>query len=241
MPFSERIIGRGRRANLVSVVAVVVVSVWAVQAGDARAASAFSSSQRGLSANAYWEDCTTTKGMTTCTVTSLFAFQGTEKGTETAFKGTRVCVSLETYSFRERGRRRSGGETSSSESGCATAPTGTLNVSRDLSAAILQPTSIAVEAYDCMFDETTGDHDCVTVSNRDVTVSATWTASGTLTQSSERSRFKDGECQFAYSARGGSRDAIASGTLDGASLGDSHFAGLSRGRFTFKSTCALQY
>jgi hypothetical protein len=213
--------------------------------GIAAAGQAFSFSQRGISADAAWEECTENtprRGSTTCTFTYLFAFQGTERATgEGAFRGTRVCLFVETFTFSGPGRGRSGGggDTYSFESGCTTAPEGTLTVARDLSSASLAPTTITLETFECTFDPDTGEGTCTVVSTRDVTVSATWTAIGGLVRSSERFTFRVEGCRETFSSKTKSRDAEAVGTLDGTSLGTSIFASISEGTFTFRSTCGF--
>jgi hypothetical protein len=211
----------------------------------ASAGQPFSFSQRGISADAAWEECTENtprRGTTTCTFTFLFAFQGTERATgEGAFKGTRVCLFVETFTFGGPGRGRSGGggDSYSFESGCTTAPEGTLSVARDLSSAALAPTTITLDTYECIFDPETGEETCTVVSSREVTVSATWTAISGLVRSSERFTFRVEGCRETFSSRTKSRDAEAVGTLDGSSLGTSIFASVSEGTFTFRSTCGF--
>lgn len=76
---------------------------------------------------------------------------------------------------------------------------------------------------------------------RDASVDVTWSAIGDLTSFRQRSvshSSMDGQkCMFAFSARGERRDAVATGTVDGISLGDSTFAQISQGRFSFSDRC----
>lgn len=223
----------GRRL-VVALIAAALILASATLRPEPAAAQAVSFSEKGVSADAFWEDCTTEDELSTCTVTELFAFEGKQTSSETgSFKGTRVCLFLETFSFDDEGPF-------SFESGCSTAPAGTLTVARGLASAMLQPTTVRLDTYECTFDETTGEEICVIVSSREVTVSASWTATGPLARFSERFRFRVDKCTETFSAKGESRDAVATATLDGAALGESDFASIRTGKFDFRSTCPIE-
>lgn len=217
--------GAGVR-GLAALVAVAALALTA--SASAAAPGTFSFTQKGVSGDAFWETCTTSRGVTTCVDTYLFAFQGTERSTDAdAFKGTRVCAEVDTYSFRAGGRRGS----FKYESGCTTAPNGTFAAASDLSSASLQPATVTLDTYDC------GEYDCTIVSSRDVAVAAEWSGYGSLVQSSGRFKFNDGTCTETDSFKSQGREADAVGTLDGSSLG-SGYGFISSGSFTFKITCS---
>jgi hypothetical protein len=190
---------------------------------------------KGVSAFGDWESCSTERGVTTCTFVSLFAFEGTEKSTESGtFTGTRVCLFIDTFSFRQGPGRPPPSDGDTFEEGCSTAPAGTLAVASDLSSATLQSTTVTVNELVCT------EFDCTpTGSSRDVVIAAEWTATGPLSSFSGRFKFDDGTCTETFSERGESREAVATATLDGSSLGESLFATITRGTFTFKTTCPL--
>jgi hypothetical protein len=200
---------------------------------SAPAGAQVASSQKGVTAQASWQDCITEGAVTTCTSTELFAIQGTEKSSETgSVRGTRVCLSVTTSSF-------NGEDSFSVESGCFTARDRRLRVAGRLASATLQPTAVTLDTYECTLDEITGELTCVIVRSREVTVSASWTATGPLAKSSSRSKFRVGKCTETYSSKGEFRNALTAGTLDGAPLGDSDFASIGRVRFDFRSTCPI--
>jgi hypothetical protein len=209
-------------------VAAAVVAVLVPTA--ARAAFEQTFSQKGVAAAAGWEFCepdTPTQGVTTCTRIFLFAFQGTEKGTDVeAFKGTRVCLTVETISFREHGQGPD--PTNAIEGGCTAAPEGTLSVPRDLSAAELQATAVTIAC---------SEGDCEPGSTRQVTVSAGWTAVGPLEAIREHDRFIIDDCTEMVFVKRERRDAVATGTLDSAALDSTTFADITDGTLTTKSTC----
>jgi hypothetical protein len=218
-----------RMGALVALTAAVIFSLSAAGAAEAR--DSFSFSSKGVSVDSFWESCTTERGQTTCTFTSLYAFQGTERSSETGtMRGTTVCFYTETFSYRDR-PGRPGGE-STFESGCSTAPSGTLSVSNDLTSATLATSTVTISTYDCT------EEDCVPVSSRDVTVSGSWTGSGPVVSFSDRSRFDDGTCVYTFSGKGQSRDAVATATVDGAPLGESTYAAIFSGMFTERVVCA---
>jgi hypothetical protein len=221
-----------RRLAIALTVAAALFAAAAIMSAPA-GAQFLSSSQKGVAAQATWQDCVSDGPSTTCTSTDLFAARGTEQSSETgSVRGTRVCLSVTTSSF-------TGDAGFSAESGCATTPERTLRVAGHLASATLQPTAVTLDTYECTFDETTGELTCVIVRSREVTVSANWRATGPLARSSSRSRFRVAKCIETYSTKGESREAVATGTVDGAPLGHSHVASVARGRFAFRSICPI--
>lgn len=219
--------------GLAMLAAAVLTAIGAAGTASARETESFSS--KGVSADAFWESCTTQRGVTTCTFTSLFAFEGTERSSETGTtRGAHVCLSIDRFSFREGPGRGPGGGESSFESGCTQAPSGTLVVAGDLSSATLAATTVALDTYECSEEE----EECTIVSSRDVTVSGSWAGAGPVFSFSDRFRFSDGTCTETFSGKGKSREAVATATIDGTSLGDSAFAAISSGMFTFRLSCA---
>jgi hypothetical protein len=215
---------------LAAFAASVLVALVAVGAAQAREAYSFSS--KGVSADAYWESCTTERGLTTCTFSNIYAFQGTERSRDTGtMRGTTVCFYTETFTYRSGPGQGPGGE-SSFESGCSSAPSGTLSVSNDLTSATLGASTVTIWTYECT------EEDCVPVTSREVTVSGWWTAGGPLFSFSERFKFDDGTCTYTFSGKGQGRDGVATGTVDGTSLGESGYASISSGMFTERYTCA---
>lgn len=231
----------GALAVLVAAAALVSVSVAPAQP----AGQTFQSSQKGVSASAFWESCmpdTPSDGLQTCTYTELFVFDGRERSADTGrFRGTRICLLVDTETFEEYpgGGQGPGGDVFEYESGCATARRGTLSVSNDLSRAALPATTVPLDTFRCTFDDATGEEHCDIISSRNVVVAAEWTATGSLARFSERFKFEDENCSESYSARGTRRQAVASARLDGAELGNSSYGEISRASFQFKSTCAV--
>ncbi|MDP8957519.1 MAG: hypothetical protein M3N24_11305 [Actinomycetota bacterium] len=146
-----------------------------------------------------------------------------EKDARKPFKGTVVCF----FSYTEK--------TDAFESGCTNAPRGTLAVSKDLSSATLRPTSI--EVMPCTYDWETDEEICYGDRARTVTVSAQWTGEGRASKSSSRYMFRDEMCTETYWDKGIGRDADATGTVNGRSLGAADYAGLNKGMTKFRSTC----
>ena len=203
---------------------VVLACVAGVVAGLPPSATgktpAFSGFSRGVSAWAGWEDCT----QEYCSsFVDLYAFQGMDKYARKPFRGTTVCFS----SYSER--------SDVYESGCTSAPRGTLTVAKDLSWGILRPTDVSL--VPCTYDYETDEEICYEARARTVTVSAEWTGEGRLSRSFSRYMFRDDECMESYWDRGIGRDATARGAVNGASLGVADYAGLQKGMTKFRSTC----
>ena len=124
---------RAARRTAVALAAAAVAAGSYAGSAAATPGEAISFSQKGVSATAFWERCrrdTPRPGTTTCTDTGLFVFQGREDAPDTGrFKGTRVCLDVSTFSFRDESARRAGavgtpygsGFTYEFESGCTTA------------------------------------------------------------------------------------------------------------------------
>ncbi len=218
---------------------MVAAMALSLLAGAAHAASpsgggtdSFSYTMDGTSAYTSSYECTTSKGITTCTGTDLYVFDGTVRDSEVGREsGTRVCASVYTESYS--GRRYI---SSTYESGCTMASSGSFTVAKDLSSATLAPTTVTLETVDCTYDEATGEETCVVTSSRDVVVSAEFTGVGPLYSSSNRGKFSDGTCTETYSSRGTSRDAEATFTVDGKSY-SGQWGYLESGRFSFKVSC----
>jgi hypothetical protein len=201
--------------------------------GTAQAAPPVTFTEKGVSAFGDWESCSEERGVTTCTFVSLSAFEGTQKSGSETFNGTRVCLFIDTFSFR-RGPGPPPSDSDTFEEGCSTAPAGTLAVATDLSSATLQAATVTINELECT------EFDCTpTGSSREVVVAADWTATGPLSSFSGRFKFDNGTCTETFSEKGESREAAATATLDGTSLGESLFAAITRGTFTFKTTCPM--
>ena len=202
---------------------VLVVSVTAVLAALAPAPATAAPGDwyrsRGVSAFASWDRC----NQTTCFYMDLYVFDGASTAPEGGMvRETSICLYLWTD-----GR--------GAESGCASAPQGSLDVPRDLSTATLSNT--AVEVHPCRFDRDTWEEVCNPNKSRTVTLAVGWTATSPPADSTERYTFKDGECSETYVDRGTFREARARGTMDGVRLGRSYYAGIHKGMTRFRSTC----
>lgn len=88
-----------------------------------------------------------------------------------------------------------------------------LDVSRKLNKATLSPVDIII------YDYNTGIYE-------EITIQAEWTGVGEVFKSSSHSISKFGDMTFKYSDSTQSRDATATGTINGNDLGLSNYAGL---------------
>jgi hypothetical protein len=199
----------------------------------------FASMQNGLSADAFWEDCTPDTpevGLQTCSFVNVFVFDGTTRfseGGKPTRSGSLACVNLAMVVVTDEGEFV---EELSNESGCnEPLDAADLDVADDLSTATLE-TTIAVQEFVC--DEET----CEPVGDpRDVIVDVTWTAVSDVVAFRERNvshSTNDGQkCSFMFSGDGEQVDANATGTVDGVTLGDSEFAQISRGKQSVSEHC----
>ncbi len=209
-----------RRFRALVLVACIAGVVGGLPPGATGKVAAFSGMSRGVSAYAGWEECTEEF---CSSFVDLYVFQGTEKDAGKPFRGTTVCI----FSFSER--------TDGFESGCTTAPSGTLSVGNRLSSAVLRPTQVSV--IPCTYDPKTDEEICFEDRARTVTVSARWTARGGLSRSGSRYSFRDETCTETYWAKGTGRFAEATGVVDGTSLGTSDYGEIHKGMTRFRSTC----
>jgi len=194
--------------------------------------SSVTSTSDGTSAYADSSDCVTERRVTTCRYTSLYVFDGRTRESDGGFSGTRVCLSV--YTEQYSGRRFLG---STQESGCTVAADGAFTAANNLSSATLSPTTVTLDQVECTYDPDTDTETCTVVSSRDTTVSADFTATGSLVKSSQRGTFSDGTCTFSYSSRGSGREANAVLMLDGQTVSGETYAFLEDDRSTFKETC----
>lgn len=186
----------------------------------------------GTSAYASSYECVTERRVTTCTYTDLYVFDGRTRESDVGFSGTRVCLFV--YTEQYSGRRFLG---STQESGCTVDADGAFTAANNLSSATLSPTKITLDQLECTYDPATDTETCTVVSSRDTTVSAEFTATGSLVKSSQRGTFSDGTCTFTYSSRGSGREASVVLTLDGQVVSGDTYAFIEDGRTTFKETC----
>ena len=226
--------GRLRRTvTAVSLVALLLPLAAATALADTGPAptEVFKVSDNGYSASAGEGGCVDVGDIETCTFSSIFVFSGNrrEHGSG-AIHGTEVCYDTGTDVF-----NLATGEVLSSiqESGCSFDPGEGTVIERDLSAATIAPTTITLETRTC--DEVgcgpTGE-------TRDVTVEGTFTATSTATRESFRDVFDDGVCTNRFSARGTSREAMFSGTVDGEPL--EFGAQIHQGTSSFSTKCAIE-
>ena len=164
---------------------------------------------------------------------SLVSGKSREQGSG-AIHATEVCYGTFTDVFNEET-----GETLSfsGESGCTMDLGEGSVIERDLSAAIIAPATITLEAIVCDAIE------CApTGETREISVEGTFTATSAATRSSFRSVFDDGVCISRESSRGTERNAMFAGTADGQPLevGDPDgFAVIHRGTLSFGFKCAI--
>ncbi len=206
------------RARALVLVFSVTATLAGLSAAPVTAEPATSFRSRGVSAYAFWENCS----RESCSYRELYAFDGTQKSTEEGpFKGTRVCLFL--YS-----------DARGQESGCVTAADGSLSVTKDLSSATLA--SVTVEVNPCRFDPEGEDFVCDLSRSRSVDVSARWVGRGSAATFSERYTFKNAQCSETYIDRGTHREARARAYFNG-NLLRGGWGAIHDGMTNFRSTC----
>ena len=225
--------GRARALTLVLSVTAVLGS-FAPAMASSSPAPADSYRSRGVSAWASWEECS--EDFESCRFLDLYAFEGMEKSEEGVFKGTRVCLFV--YPAGAFGAATSF-PVEETESGCSTAPRGTLEVAKDISSARLYATK--VELYRCTFDYETEEEVCDPNPSRVVRVAARWNGRGPTFEESSRYTFRVGECSETYADKGTFRRARARARFAGEDLGRTRWAGIQKGWTTFRSTCPYSY
>lgn len=226
--------GRLRRTGLiVSLVVMLLPMAAASSLGAKPAANEFwKFSEAGTSASAEWVTCMAEGELDTCITTMVFVGV-TKTRSQGSGAATRkeVCFSRTTETFDDET-----GETLSyiTSFGCTPAATKATGVRRDLSSAIIAPTTVTVQTFECGLEE------CVEIGNGEVTVSGTFTATGPMTRARYREFSDDGFCVNRVSFRGKSRLATFSGTVDGEPVeteAENDLATIRQGSGMSSSTC----
>ena len=145
-----------------------------------------------------------------CRSVNVEVFDGTERSSAHApFRGTRVCLSLVTYTT---GAGRSAGY--DEEQGCASLPVGTLQVAPQLARVRLPATSLTLEQVRCT--PVGGDEAvCEVFGRRQATIGGTWTATSRLISSRSHTHAHTGTCVETREERERRRETTAQLTLDG--------------------------
>src|SRR4051794_25769490 len=228
-PVSKRLFSGARlAASGLALVALIAASAGPV-AADTTPPGDVTYSQNGSNAELYSSDCSTDGDITTCADQQLYAFVGKMTDSATGVvHASQLCAALSHYAYSESTGEYVG--TPTYEQGCRVdLPAGTIRIDGKLNSASVAPTTVAIEDLAC------SKFGCEPGAGRDVVVGASWAGFGPLRTSKSRSASDDGTCRSQEAFKGSSREADASGSIDGQVFGGDRFAVLSAGKYSFRS------
>jgi hypothetical protein len=222
-------------------VLALAVAVLLPGAGAAAAADGYTTAQREIQAEGYWQECGTADGVRTCTSTMIEVLgvdaRSTIKG---HYEGERACVFIITNSLpasmgdvSAQGGDGGGGE-SSFEYGCA--PSDEAIRTTGLAMVSVTPLTIPLTELVCT------EFDCSEVHSRDVTISAVFDGTGAASPDwgwhDRDPWFNDGCFQVDNSASE-SRRATVEASVDGETMADADllWGFLLKSTFNYTETC----
>jgi hypothetical protein len=206
------------RAGRVLIIVGMVVALGGVTAQSASAYRVSVERGAGSYASAETGDCQEVDGTTTC----LLQFIEVAKEGKT----TQVCVYFATTIHPPVGE-----PTAIIESGCTTRSHVALALDPRLTTATLQETSLATVVEVC------DEQGACTTTEDSATVSGAWTGIGTVDQFRDHYITETGQCRTIFVGVGQRREALATLTIDGATVG-AGFGMLVRARSLVVSTPA---
>ena len=215
-----------------AVIALLVLSTGSAAAATGPRGDA-TFTQNGKSADAGSRGCVSNgDGTSTCSDVGISVFVGKMSDNVSGVTHVnQVCVFLDAYTYTD-----ATGELVSeyvTENGCRVdLPIRTLQVGSGLTSVTLAPTTVSIQRLFC-----DGTFTCVPGLSRDVTVAGTWTGVGPISYSKYRSVSDDGTCRYDEAAKGHSRQASFSGTVDRQSL-SVDYASITDGKSTYRSRCS---
>ena len=219
---------RGRAFPIVA--AVVVVLIMA-----APAAAGWQESFRDSGTRAAIDNGTCTDngdGTVTCSGQSISIFVG-----KTKFKGSATAQHYEVcyYQYTDTFNPETREGVSDQLSGCAL-NTGTITID-DLTSVTVASTIVQLSAIHCDF---TVEECTEPVPDGSVVVSGTWTGVGPVVTNKSHGSFDDGTCRQIDMSSGSSREAVFTGTVDGAAfVTRDAFTQIEEGTFSFRNTCSF--
>ena len=216
----------------VAVIALLVLSTGSAAAATGPGGDA-TFTQNGKSADASSGGCVSNEtGTSTCSFVGISVFAGKMSDNVSGVThANQVCVTLDNYTIDDVTKALVGEYVTGN--GCRVdLPNGTLQFGSGLTSVTLAPTTISIQQQVCD-DKLT----CVPGSSREVTVAGTWTGVGPISYSKYRSVSDDGTCRYDGAAKGYSRQAPFSGTIEGQSL-SVDYASISDGKSSYRSRCS---
>ena len=217
----------------VAVIALLVLSTGSAAAATPPPGGDATFTQNGKGADANSGGCVSNgDGTSTCSDVGISVFVGKmSDNVSDVTHFNQVCVTLDNYTIDDATKTLVGEYVT--ENGCKVdLPNGTLHFGSGLTSVTLAPTMISIQQQVCD-DKLT----CVPGSSREVTVAGTWTGVGPISSSKYRSVSDDGTCRYDGAAKGYSRQASFSGTIDGQSL-SLDYASITDGKSTYRSRCS---
>ena len=215
-----------------AVIALLVLSTGSAAAATPAPGVDATFSQNGKGADASSGGCVSNgDGTSTCSDVGISAFVGKMSDSVSGvIHDNQVCVWMDRYTAIDATGALVGDPVS--EAGCkADLPNGTIVFGSKLTAVTLATTTISIQQMACV------DKVCVPGSSREVTVAGTWTGVGPISYSKYRSVSDDGTCRYDGAAKGYSRQASFSGTIEGQSL-SVDYASISDGKSSYRSRCS---
>jgi hypothetical protein len=215
-----------------AVIALLVLSTGSAAAATPPPGGDATFTQNGRGADANSGGCVSNEnGTSTCSDVGISVFVGKMSDNVSGVThANQVCVWMDRYTAIDATGALAGDPVS--EAGCkADLPNGTIVFGSKLTAVTLAMTTISIQQIVCV------DKVCVPGSSREVTVAGTWTGVGPISYSKYRSVSDDGTCRYDEAAKGHSRQASFSGTVDRQSL-SVDYASITDGKSTYRSRCS---
>jgi len=229
-------------AALLAAVIMLSLSAGAALAAVGAPSEDISFAERGITAQGIWESCDgpDADGITRCEMTQAYVFAGRQRSNDEFGHANAslsyLCVYHQQVAFGEDGVPV---EPPLVEQGCA--DDADLTVVDTLQSLTASAPALELTEEICIEDPETGGVSCEPGSSRTVVVDAAFSGIGSISadrwSSKSRSLVDGVRCTFASSGSGIRREAVASVTIDGATIEPSAFAMLSDGKTRFTQRC----
>ena len=217
----------------------LAVAVLSPGTGVAAAAEGYTTARREIQAEAYWSSCSTMDGIETCTSTMIEVLGVDARSTtEGHYEGERACVFVMTFSMPASNggisTQGGGGEEGSFEHGCA--PGDEAITSTGLTTVTVSSLTIPLAELVCT------EHDCEYVYSRDVTISASFEATGAASRDwgwHDRDPWFNDGCFQVDNSTSESRRATVEASVGGETMAEADmlWGFLLKSTFNYTETC----
>ena len=228
-------------AAVLAALVLVSLTIGTTAAATGPVPDDFSFDERGVTAQAYWQQCTPAGADSTlrCVMTDVFVFDGRQRSRDSELGNANgalsyVCLNRHVEVLSDEGPI----EPPTNEGGCAIDP----QIAMDDLDSLLVSGAVDLFAETCVEDPETYEVTCEYEPSRTVSVEVAFTGVGAVLEdrwhSSSTSIIDGVRCHSLSSSRGAGRDAVATIAIDGESSGPSEFAFIVDGRTRTIQRCS---